>query len=246
MAFLDLFSKKPDLYARARPSYPDALFEFIAARSPSRERAWDCATGNGQAALGLARHFAAVEATDASAAQVEHAIANERITYSVGLAEGTHFAPASFDAVTAASALHWFDLDRFYPEVRRVLKPGGIFAAWGYTRHFVADDFDAQFKRTVLDAIRDHWPKESAKLHAGYRDVGFPFEPVEAPAFTIEMRWSLEELLAYAATWSATQAYVADHPGFLAHASESLSTAWGNDAQRVVRLPMHLRCGRRA
>ena len=124
MAFADHFSEKSDLYAAARPTYPGILFRSIAGQSPGRERAWDCATGNGQAAVGLARHFAHVEATDASAEQIANAIAAPNVRYSVQPAESTSFAAASFDAITVAQARHWFDLDRFHAEVRRVLRPG--------------------------------------------------------------------------------------------------------------------------
>jgi len=121
MEFIDHFSENADLYAHARPTYPDALFAFIAGEAPARERAWDCATGNGQAALGLSHHFAHVEATDASAEQVGKALVAPGVRYSVQLAEKTDFADASFDAVCVAQALHWFDPERFYAEARRVI-----------------------------------------------------------------------------------------------------------------------------
>jgi SAM-dependent methyltransferase len=245
LAFIDHFSEKSDLYARARPTYPDALFEFIASRAPARDRAWDCATGSGQAAQGLARHFGHVEATDASGEQIAHAILNAQVRYSVQPAEKTAFAARSFDAVCVAQALHWFDLDRFYAEAKRVLKPGGVFAAWGYAKHAVAPDFDAAFAEHFLAPLRPYWPAQNAKLWAGYRDLAFPFEPIEAPAFAIEMRWSLAELIAYGGTWSATRRYIAEAaPDFLERATDALAPAWGDAERRVVTLPLHFRCGR--
>src|SRR5687767_2113463 len=95
--FLDHFSQSSREYAQARPTYPDELFRRAAELSPSCDAAWDCATGNGQAARGLARHFARVEATDASAQQIEHASASSNVTYSVQPAEGTNFPASSFD-----------------------------------------------------------------------------------------------------------------------------------------------------
>jgi SAM-dependent methyltransferase len=245
LTFADHFSEKSELYARSRPTYPDALFAFIASRSPARGRAWDCATGNGQAAQGLARHFESVEATDASAGQVANAIRAARVRYTVQPAEKTDFAAGSFDAVCVAQALHWFDLERFYPEVQRVLKPRGVFAAWGYDRHRVSPEFDAAFKERFLAPLQPYWPKENAKLWAGYRDDAFPFEPIEAPAFAIEMRWSLEQFIAYAGTWSASLKYIADgHADFLDRVTHDLAGAWGADGTRVVTMPLHLRCGR--
>ncbi len=247
MAFADHFSKASDLYARARPTYPDALFDFIASQSPARDRAWDCATGGGQAAQGLARRFALVEATDASGEQIAHALRNPRVRYSVQPAEKTDFADDSFDAVCVAQALHWFELDRFYAEAARVLKPGGVFAAWGYAKQSVTPEFDAAFAEHFLAPLRPYWPTQNAKLWAGYRDVAFPFDPIEAPAFAIEMRWSLAELVAYGGTWSATIRYIAEAaPDFLERVTHALASAWGGEERRVVTLPLSLRCGRHA
>jgi len=77
--FADHFSATAAAYATFRPRYPDALFEWLAAIAPSRECAWDCATGSGQAASGLARHFEQVVATDPSAAQLAHAAAGDHV-----------------------------------------------------------------------------------------------------------------------------------------------------------------------
>jgi SAM-dependent methyltransferase len=245
LAFIDHFSEKSDLYARARPTYPDALFDFIALQAPARDRAWDCATGSGQAAQGLARHFESVEATDASREQISHAIAAPRVRYSVQAAEETGFDASSFDAVCVASALHWFDIERFYAEARRVLKTGGVFAAWGYTRHHVTPEFDAEFDAFFLLPLKPYWPPQNAKLWAGYRDEAFPFAPIEAPPFAIDMRWALDELIAYAGTWSATRRYIADAaPDFLERAAAALAPAWGDAERRIVTLPLHIRCGR--
>ena len=128
---LNTFAEGSDVYALARPFYPAELFEWIAEQSPALDSVWDCATGNGQAALGLAAHFAAVEASDIAASQIGHGLASPSIRYSAQPAEATGFAEASFDAVTVAQALHWFDLPRFWAEVRRVAKPGAFFCAWG-------------------------------------------------------------------------------------------------------------------
>ena len=247
MAFIDHFSEKSDLYARARPTYPDELFAFIASQCSARGSAWDCGTGSGQAAQGLARHFDCVEATDASAEQIANAIPTPRVRYSVQPAEKTSFAANSFDVVCVAAALHWFDADRFYPEARRVLKHGGVFAAWGYAKHHVSPEFDAAFAEHLLAPIRPFWPPQNAKLWAGYRDETFPFAPIEAPAFAIEARWTLAQLVDYAGTWSGTRRYIARaEPGFLERVAAVLAPAWGTNETRVVTLPLALRCGRHA
>ena len=245
MEFIDHFSEKSDLYARARPTYPDALFAFIAGESRARDRAWDCATGSGQAALGLARHFQSVEATDASGEQVGNALASPRVRYSVQPAERTDFPDAAFDAVCVAQALHWFDLERFYPEAKRVMKPGGVFAAWGYARHHVTPQVDRAFEEHFLAPLKPYWPAQNAKLWGGYRDEAFPFEPIEAPAFAIEMAWTLPQLIDYAGTWSATRRYIAEAaPDFLESARAAIEPAWGEGERRLVAMPLSIRCGR--
>ena len=129
----DLFSTQAAMYAKYRPAYPPALFEYILQFVSSHETAWDCATGNGQAALELAQHFRRVEATDISEAQILHAVKHPSINYSVSSAEHTDFPHRTFDLVTVAQAYHWFDFSAFEMEVKRVLKRSGVVAVWGYS-----------------------------------------------------------------------------------------------------------------
>ena len=247
MTFADHFSEKSALYAAARPTYHAALFAAIAERSPGRDTAWDCATGSGQAAVGLAAHFGRVEATDASAQQVANAAAHPRIRYSVQPAERTDFADGAFDAVTVAQALHWFDLDRFYAEVRRVLRPGGIIAAWAYDWSSVTPAVDSAVQRHLLVKIRPYWPRQVDLLQKGFMHIPFPFAPVELPAAKIEMAWTLPQYLAYLETWSATRAYVAEHGrGVIDETESAMRKAWGDVEIRPVTMALHVRCGRHA
>lgn len=122
-----------------------------------RHTAWDCATGSGQAAVSLARHFERVHATDVSENQIAHALEHERVSYSVEEAENPRFADASIDLVTVAQALHWFDYKKFWPAVKRVLKPDGVFAAWGYDWFAVTPEIDGIVQSTILDHIAGYW-----------------------------------------------------------------------------------------
>jgi ubiquinone/menaquinone biosynthesis C-methylase UbiE len=244
--FHDHFSDASRAYAAARPTYPDALYRFIASIAPSSSRAWDCATGNGQAALGLARWFGAVEATDASAEQVAAASADARVHYSVAPAERTPFPDAHFDAVCVAQALHWFDQDAFHAEVHRVLKPGGVFAAWGYDGMRVLGEFDEVFKRAVLQPIHALWPPQNRLLWRGFVDLPFPYERIAAPSFSIELKWTFAQLMDYLGTWTAVKRYIAQgHPDFLMDASDALAPVWRHEGARRVVMPLHLLCGRR-
>src|SRR5450631_1709703 len=128
----DLFSNQAGDYARYRPSYPAALIEYIARFVSEKKLAWDCATGNGQAAVLLSDYFEKVIATDLSEKQLLQAAPKENIVYSAGKAEQTSFADNSFDLITIAQAYHWFQFSDFEKEATRVAKPGAVIAAWGY------------------------------------------------------------------------------------------------------------------
>jgi Methylase involved in ubiquinone/menaquinone biosynthesis len=235
VSFHDYFSDHSRLYASARPSYPEELFRFVASIAPARERAWDCATGNGQAAIGLARYFADVEATDASEDQIANSVARPNITYAVCSAEESGFPSRYFDAVCVASAIHWFDHERFYPEVKRVLRSGGVIAAWGYDHLRVSPEFDAEFERSVERFIAPYWPPRKKLLHDGYRDVPFPFDRIEPPPIGMHSDWSFHQLMAFVRSWSGVQRrIVAEGDQFFTAATGTLKSRWGDpdDARR--------------
>lgn len=244
--FIDHFSKGSDVYAQARPTYPDSLFARLAEVAPGRDAAWDCATGSGQAALGLARHFGRVEATDASAAQIAAALPAPNVAYSVQPAESTSFADASFDAVCVAQALHWFDVERFFGEVKRVLRPRGVILVTGYGWSSVSPGFDRALLREVIEHVKHLWPPQNALLINGYRDLPFPFEPVEFPKTAIEVRWTFAQVMDYVGTWTATRRMLEKDPQFLDASRKVLQQAWGNDETKIVTMPLTVRCGRHA
>jgi len=246
MSFLDLFSDKATLYASARPRYPEDLFAFISSQAPSHDCAWDCGAGNGQAAVSLSKHFSKVLASDPSDEQLANAIPAENVFYSVQHAEQTDFPDHSFDAVCAAQALHWFQFDEFFSEVRRVAAPGAVFAAWGYDWFSVSPAFDAAFKASILDVIEPCWATQNKILWRGYADVPLPFPRISTPAFQIEVHWTLRELLAYVHSWSATRRCMsASGTGFFEYAQYELAPLWGAaELRRRISMPLHLIAGR--
>ncbi len=195
MAFKDHFSTQAATYAAARPTYPEALFSFLAAQSPAMETALDVATGNGQAALGLAPHFTRVIACDASQAQIDKAQPADNVTYHCAGADALPVEDGSIDLITVAQALHWFPLDEFYAEVRRVLKPGGLIAAISYgVQQFDDPALNAAIHALYDGVLGDYWPPERFHIETEYRDLPFPFEQLETPDFPMPATWTLNSL----------------------------------------------------
>jgi ubiquinone/menaquinone biosynthesis C-methylase UbiE len=151
--FKDHFSKQAADYAKFRPRYPKELFRRLASIAPDTQLAWDCATGTGQAAIELAEFFDRVIATDASEKQIANAERHPRVEYRAATAEESGLDAASVDLVTVAQALHWFDLDRFYAEVRRVLKPQGLLAATAYKLAKISPEIDLIVNHYYSDIV---------------------------------------------------------------------------------------------
>jgi SAM-dependent methyltransferase len=243
------FSIAADRYAAARPAYPAELYDWIASQSPARDTVWDCATGNGQAAIDLAARFATVYATDISAAQLAHAERRPNICYLAQAAEAAAFADRTFDAITVAQALHWFDFSRFWPEVTRIMKSGGLFCAWGYASTTCPDDVTRVLLEPVQKIVAPYWSERNHILWRGYdaREIGFPFPAITPPAFSIALTWTATQLAAYIKTWSAytlaahDDALRARLEGTLAAGLQKL----GEDAELAIAIamPLHIIAG---
>lgn len=206
-AFKDHFSSRAAGYAKFRPSYPEALFDWLAGLAPGRALAWDAGTGNGQAARALASRFERVLATDASEQQIAHAEPREGITFSVAPAHESELGPATCDLVTAAQALHWFDIPAFFREAHRVLKPRGIVAVWTYGGPALDDPACDAVLQNYVREVDPYWPPERVLVETGYRTVAFPFEEIEAPALELELMTTVDAFAGYVRTWSATERY---------------------------------------
>jgi ubiquinone/menaquinone biosynthesis C-methylase UbiE len=243
----DLFSKQSKKYAISRPTYPKALIDYIVGLVEQKRLAWDCATGSGQAAVALSTYFEQVIASDISVRQLENAQHRNNIRYEVFPAEKTPFTENSIDLIAVAQALHWFEFDRFYGEVNRILRrKGGVLAAWAYGLHSVSPEIDVITHNLYEDVLGPYWPAERKHIEAKYETIPFPFEQIVVPEFQIELLWDARSLIDYIYTWSSVQKFIEknNQDPVMAFIPQ-IEKAWGvKEDRRKVVWPLYIKAGR--
>jgi ubiquinone/menaquinone biosynthesis C-methylase UbiE len=242
------FSVASVFYAIARPQYPADLFRWIAGQCENVEMAWDCATGNGQAAIGLANYFDHVDATDISSEQMAHARPHRRVHYAVASAEASGLPDSAYDLVAVAQALHWFRFAEFWPEVHRVAKRNAFFCAWGYDWPECTHAVFLALAEMIRAIVEPYWAPNNRIVFDGYRfvDVCFPFDRITTPSFAIEVHWTMDQFIDYLMTWSAFKRSCADAgvgaaiEDIFRHARSLVSPGEIN----LVRMPLKVLAGR--
>ncbi|MEE9448106.1 MAG: class I SAM-dependent methyltransferase [Arenicellales bacterium] len=243
LIFKDYFSDQPSKYNQFRPDYPESLFCFLASISDNNTCVWDCATGNGQAACSLAKHFVKVIATDASQAQIDQAVQCSGVQYHVATAEQSHIQSNSIDLITVAQAFHWFDQGAFSTEASRVLKRHGLIAVWTYNLLSIHPEVDDIIYRLYDDTLGDFWAFERKIVETGYKDVSLPFKPASTPLFEMTVQWDLSQLIGYLCTWSAVKKYQLKYgTNPVETIYVDLLNAWGNaDVKCRAQWPLSVR-----
>jgi SAM-dependent methyltransferase len=245
--FKDYFSTGSGLYAAYRPIYPSALVDFLADLTPAPTLAWDCGCGSGQLSTLLADRFDRVFATDASAEQLANTVPHKSVEYRAAFAERSGLPDASADLITVAQAAHWFDLDSFYAEARRVARPQAIVALISYGVLQMDDEACGRVVRRIYEEDLDpYWPPGARLVDDGYRSLPFPFAEIAAPPLAMEVEWDLDALIGYARTWSAVRpaAEALGRDPIEVFRAE-LAQLWGQSgAKKKLRWPLSLRVGR--
>jgi SAM-dependent methyltransferase len=246
LTFEDHYSGHADAYARHRPRYPEELFVWLASVSPGRALAWDAGTGSGQVAVALTNHFDRVIASDASSEQLARARPHERVEYRHEPSGRSSLASASVDLITVGAAAHWFELDDFYREVRRVANPAAVLALFSYGPRDFADAIGPIVHRFQEEILDGYWPERIQLVHERYATLPFPFEKLAVPPFTMTAEWNVPELLAFLETWSASQRYFQQHGTRATDAiAPELTRMWGDpETRRALRCPLFVRAGR--
>lgn len=246
----DLFSNHAVEYAKYRPLYPDNLYQYIFQFVEQFGSAWDCGTGNGQVARVLANHFRQVYATDLSEAQLHEAPRLPNIHYRAETGEQCSAPSSSFDLITVAQAVHWFDFDMFYRQVNRVLKPEGVIAVWVYEIIRVDDALDEFVLYLYEEILGSFWAPERKYIEDKLQTIPFPFSGQTTAEFRMEVEWNHEQLLGYLNSWSAWGSYYQMNPqeknnenSPMERFKRALQKYWPNGERRTLWFPVYLRMG---
>ena len=240
----DNFSTQAKAYSQYRPYYPPEMISYIVNFVIDKAVALDVATGNGQVAAALTPYFKEVYGTDISAKQLQNATPAPNLIYKEGSAEDTGFKNEQFSLITVAQAIHWFEFDTFYAEVKRILKPDGIFAVMGYGLFSTNPETDIIINHFYKDIIGSYWDTERRYIDENYTTIPFPFKEINTKKFTNHFTWTFEQLTGYLETWSAVQHYIKQNgTNPIDLIRDDLQASWGNSDKQVT-FPLLLRIGK--
>jgi len=245
MSTAELFTKQSDAYRASRPGYDPQLFAKLAELAPGRELAWDVGCGSGQATIDLASHFDRVVGTDVSQPQLDRAPITDNISYRCEPSDRSSLEANSVDLTLVAQALHWFDIDAFYNEVRRVSKPGGLLAVISYNLLEATPEVDILIHRLYNEVLNGYWAPERAHVENGYRTIPFPFQRIEMPSAMLTARWDLRRFMNYLESWSAVATYKEKNGADpLAPFRDEFARCWGDPQHRMtINWPLSVRVG---
>jgi ubiquinone/menaquinone biosynthesis C-methylase UbiE len=241
----DLFSAHSDIYVKYRPLYPKELYDFILDKVTTKEIALDCGTGNGQAASVLADYFKEVHATDISEKQIGNAIQKPNLHYHTCPAEEPPFIDNLFDLIVSATAVHWFQLDKFFMEMKRIGKNNAVFACWGY-KVFRTNkpELNKLIDKFYYEKIHSYWDAERRHVDEEYSNIPFPFEEIENAGFATRLEWDLGILEGYLNTWSAVQHYIQKHNvNPVTALIQEIKSGCGNLLKIQITFPIFMRLG---
>lgn len=240
------FDQGGQAYARFRPEYPAELASCLASMAPDRALAVDVGCGSGQLTRQLGEHFDAVIGFDPSEDQIAHSTPREHVNYACAPAEDLPLPSRSASLITAAQAAHWFDLPKFYAEVRRIAEPNAILALISYAVLRLDGALGARFEQFYWQEIGPYWPAERKLVDSGYATIDFPFDEFPGPEIAIRLEWNLEEFLGYVSTWSAVRsAREAGREDLLHRFAADMAGQWGEPtARHRVSWPINMRIGR--
>ncbi|MEM9545325.1 MAG: class I SAM-dependent methyltransferase [Bacteroidota bacterium] len=241
----DNFSNQSQFYKKYRPTYPPEIYQELMLCVKSRNQCWDCGTGNGQVAAQLASYFTMVFATDVSQNQLDSAQRKENIIYSVERAEQTSFADNQFDLITVAQAIHWFDVEAFHQEVKRVGKNGGIISIWGYGLLRIEPEVNALIDKFYYEIVGPFWDKERRHIDNSYASIPFDYKEIPAKKNkSIRTSWTIEQLAGYFNSWSSVQHFIkANTYNPVDEIISKIKGVWKSSDRKEVQFPIFMKIG---
>jgi SAM-dependent methyltransferase len=214
-----MFEQVPELYDRARPTYPEELFDDLAALAGLRPgaRLLEIGCGTGQATLPLARRGYSVVCVELGAGLA--AVARRKLAQfpEVEIVDGNFetWEPerGGFDAVVAFTALHWVDPELRYAKPARLLREGGHLAVGGtlHVRRPDGDPFWVEVQEDY-DAVvpsDDNQPPPFPETVESLREeieAGGRFEYVAWRTYLWDQAYTAEEYIALLSTYSGHRA----------------------------------------
>ena len=239
--FKDLFSTQSTDYAKFRPTYPPELFAYLNSLTTNHGCVWDAGTGNGQAAIELAKSFRKVIATDPSEKQLQSAPKKQNIIYLHEKAEEPSFAD-KVNLITVAQAFHWFNHKAFAEAVKKTAAEDCHLVVWSYAMTSVTPEVDAAVDPLYEGLLGPYWEKERKDVENGYKNIAMPFREIAPPEIPMKVRWTLERFEGYLRTWSALQKFVKENPDRdLTPYFSAIRKAWGNEQERELSWPLNMR-----
>lgn len=241
----DYFSSVSNEYQKFRPHYPPELFNFIYSHVKNFEAAWDCGTGNGQAAVELSKKFKEVTASDFSIKQIQHAFIRDNIQYHNLRSEETEFPDSYFDLITAAQSVHWFNFEKYFNEVKRTGKNGSIIAVWGYGLPEIEKEINILILNFYENILKDFWDERRIHVEKKYKSIPFPFNEIPSPEFNMKTKWTFENFCGFIKSWSSVNTYIKlkkEDPTkefFI-----KLSGLWEKEENKEINFPIFLRIGK--
>ena len=241
------FKDNTEQYFQYRPKYPPELFHWLASISPTNEHVWDCATGSGQAAIELVKLFDKVTASDINKSQLLYAPVHPKIKYECFSSEEAILDDNTIDLITVGCAIHWFNRDKFYKEVRRVCNPESILAVWTYVWPWTGiKPLDKVLTIIKEEELAGYWPKAAELYINRYKGLDFPFEEISPPNFSIKCHWNSNDILNFIETWSASQRFFKkNHYGVCRDYRKEFEMLWARYFEKeVFELPLYFRVGK--
>ena len=192
------FGRTSEGYARYRDIYPQSMYERLIGSGVGKpgQEILDLGSGTAVLPVNMCGTGARFTSTDISENQIAFGrkVTEERgihnISFKVCSAEDTGFADNSFDAVTAVQCFHYFDAEKAAAEIRRVLKPNGLFCKVFMDWLPYEDEVIAEMEQTVLKYNPD-WSG------GGFREFRYSFPDWAKNRFELDSVQSYDEVLTF-------------------------------------------------